>query len=300
MEGARPLRIVVLVKQVPDTKNVTGEVMKPDGTVNRAALAAIFNPEDLNALEMGLELKARYGGEVIVLTMGPPRAADILKDSLCRGADRVILLSDRRFAASDTLATSYTIAQAITTHLMPYDLVLCGRQAIDGDTAQVGPQAAEKLGIAQVTYADQVLDFDGSKLTIRRDLGRAKEVVEVRLPALLTVPKTANAPRWPNARLLLKYRRARSAFEVEGEAKAQGRGVDEVVGELRGRGLFIETWGAEDINADLARIGISGSPTKVKKVENVVLTGRNLKLFKADDSGVRDLINELIDERTFG
>ena len=171
------MRIVVLVKQVPDTKNVTGEVMKPDGTVNRGALAAIFNPEDLNALEMGLEMKERFGGEVIVLTMGPPRAAEILKDSLCRGADRVILLSDRRFAASDTLATSYTVAQAITTHLAPYDVVLCGRQAIDGDTAQVGPQAAEKLGIAQVTYADRILDFDGTKLTIRRDLGRSQEVV---------------------------------------------------------------------------------------------------------------------------
>jgi electron transfer flavoprotein beta subunit len=294
------LRIVVLVKQVPDTKNVTGEVMKADGTVNRAALAAIFNPEDLNALEMGLDMKSRFGGEVIVLTMGPPRAADILKDSLCRGADRVILLSDRRFAASDTLATSYTIAQAITARLAPYDVVLCGRQAIDGDTAQVGPQAADKLGIAQVTYADRILGYDGAKFTIRRDLGRAQEVVEVAPPVLLTVPKSANSPRWPNARLLLKYRRARSAFEVEAEAKAQGRSVDELVGGLRERGLFVETWSAEDIGADLARIGLSGSPTKVKKVENVVLAGRNLKLFPADDTGVRDLIQELIDERTFG
>ncbi|MGD0013322.1 MAG: electron transfer flavoprotein subunit beta/FixA family protein [Bryobacteraceae bacterium] len=295
-----PLRVIVLVKQVPDTKNVTGEVMKPDGTVNRGALAAIFNPEDVNALEMGLELKERYGGEVIVITMGPPRAAEILKDSLCRGADRVILLSDRRFAASDTLATSYTIAQAITTHLMPYDVVLCGRQAIDGDTAQVGPQVAEKLGIAQVTYASQVLEFDGARFRIRRDLGRAHEVVETVTPVLMTVPKTANLPRWPNARLLLKYRRARSAFEVEAEAKAQGRSVDEVVAGLRSRGLFIETWGAEDIGADLARIGISGSPTKVKKIENVVLAGLNLKMFRGDDDGVRALVNELVEERTFG
>lgn len=294
------LRIIVLVKQVPDTKNVTGEVMKADGTVNRAALAAIFNPEDLNALEMALDIKERFGGEVVVITMGPPRAADILKDSLCRGADRVILLSDRRFAASDTLATSYTVAQAITTHLAPYDIVLCGRQAIDGDTAQVGPQCAEKLGIPQVTYADKILEFDGKTLVIRRDLGRAKETVEATLPVLLTVPKSANSPRWPNAKLMLKYRRARSAFEVESEAKAQGRSVDELVAALRAKGLFIETWGAEDVGADLSRIGISGSPTKVKKVENVVLTGRDLKLFNADDAGVRDLINELIDERTFG
>jgi electron transfer flavoprotein beta subunit len=268
--------------------------------VNRNALAAIFNPEDLNALEMGLELKERYGGEVIVITMGPPRAADILKDSLCRGADRVILLSDRRFAASDTLATSYTIAQAIQTHLMPYDLVLCGRQAIDGDTAQVGPQVAEKLGISQATFADKVLEIEGDRVRIRRDLGRAQETVEARLPALLTVPKSANSPRWPNARLLLKNRRARSGFEVEAEAKRQGLTVDQVVEGLQKRGLFIETWSAEDIAADLARIGISGSPTKVKKVENVVLAGRNLKLYSADDTGVRDLVAELVDERTFG
>lgn len=290
----------MLIKQVPDTKNVTGEVMKADGTVNRSALNAIFNPEDLNALEMGLELRERFGGEVIAITMGPPRAADILKDSLCRGADRVILLSDRRFAASDTLATSYTVAQAITTHLMPYDVVLCGRQAIDGDTAQVGPQCAEKLGIPQVTYADKVISREGDTLTVRRDLGRAKETVVAKMPVLMTVPKSANSPRWPSARLMLKYRRARSAFEVEGEAKAQGLTVDEVVAGLRDRGLFIETWGAEDIRAELGRIGISGSPTKVKKIENVVLTGRNLKLFNPDDVGVRDLITELIDERTFG
>jgi electron transfer flavoprotein beta subunit len=290
----------VLAKQVPDTKNVSGEVMKPDGTVNRNALEAIFNPEDLNALEMALELKERFGGEVIVITMGPPRAADILKDSLCRGADRVILLSDRRFAASDTLATSYTIAQAIQTHLSPYDMVLCGRQAIDGDTAQVGPQVAEKLGISQATFADKVLEIDGDRARIRRDLGRAQETIEARLPVLLTVPKSANSPRWPNARLLLKYRRARSGFEVEAEAKRQGRSVDEVVDGLQEKGLFIETWGAENIAADLARIGISGSPTKVKKIENVVLAGRNLKLYSPDDTGVRDLVSELVEERTFG
>lgn len=295
-----PLRIIVLAKQVPDTKNVTGEVMKPDGTVNRNALEAIFNPEDLNALEMALDLKERYGGEVVVLTMGPPRAADILKDSLCRGADRVILLSDRRFAASDTLATSYTIAMAIEQHLSPYDMVICGRQAIDGDTAQVGPQVGEKLGISQVTFADRVLSVENNMFRVRRDLGRAQEVVEARGPVLLTVPKSANSPRWPNAKLLLKYRRARSGFEVEAEAKRQGRTVDEVVADLTRRGLFIETWGAEDIGADLSRIGISGSPTKVKKVENVVLAGRDLKLYKNDDDGVRALVSELVEERTFG
>ncbi len=294
------MRIVVLAKQVPDTKNVTGEVMKADGTVNRNALAAIFNPEDLNALEMALELKQRFGGEVIVITMGPPRAAEILKDSLCRGADRVILLSDRRFAASDTLATSYTVAQAIQTRLAPYDLVICGRQAIDGDTAQVGPQVAEKLGIGQVTYADKVLALENGTLCVHRDLGRAEEVVEAKLPLLLTVPKSANSPRWPNARLVLKYRRALSGFEIEKEARAKGVRLDEFVARLRAQNLFIETWGAEDIGAELPRIGISGSPTKVKKVENVVLAGRNLRMFPGDEEGVRELVHELIEERTFG
>jgi len=295
-----PLRIIVLAKQVPDTKNVTGEVMKPDGTVNRAALAAIFNPEDLNALEMGLQLRERYGGEVILITMGPPRAVEILQDALCRGADRVILLSDRRFAASDTLATSYTLAQAISTRLSPYDLVVCGRQAIDGDTAQVGPQLAEKLGIPQVTYADAVLDFRDGTFRIRRDLGRAEEVVEARAPLLMTVPRTANRPRWPDARLVLKYRRARCTFEIETEARRQGKSVDETLAYLKSKGLFIETWGVEDINADLARIGISGSPTKVKKVDSVVLKGRDLRLFKPEDAGVKELVAELIEERTFG
>jgi electron transfer flavoprotein beta subunit len=295
-----PLRIIVLAKQVPDTKNVTGEVMTPEGTLNRAALAAIFNPEDLNALEMGLQLRERHGGEVIVMSMGPPRAAEILEDALCRGADRVILLSDRRFAASDTLATSYTLAQAITRHLLPYHLVLCGRQAIDGDTAQVGPQLAEKLGIPQVTFADATPEFQDGKFRVRRDLGRVQEVVEVAPPVLLTVRRSANSPRWPNARLLLKYRRARSVFDIEAEAQRQGKAVDAVLGALRDKGLFIETWGAEDIDADLTRVGISGSPTKVKKVENVVLKGRDLKLFTPDDAGVREVVAQLVEERTFG
>jgi len=295
-----PLRVIVLAKQVPDTKNVTGEVMKPDGTLNRAALEAICNPEDLNALEMGLQIRERYGGEVIFMTMGPPRAAEILQDALCRGADRVILLSDRRFAASDTLATSYTLAQAITTHLSPYDVVICGRQAIDGDTAQVGPQVADKLSIPQVTFVDATPEYDGAKFRILRDLGRVKELVAVAPPVLLTVRRTANSPRWPSARLVLKYRRARCAFDIETEARRQQTSVDELLERLRPRGLFIETWGAEDLNADLSRVGISGSPTKVKKIDNVVLKGRDLKLFSADDAGVRDLVAQLVEERTFG
>ncbi len=294
------LRMIVLAKQVPDTANVGIEAMKPDGTLNRAALPAIFNPEDLNALELALSLRDKLGGTVTVLSMGPPRAAEILRDALCRGADRAVLLSDRRFAASDTLATSYALAQAIKTRLSPFDIVVCGRQAIDGDTAQVGPQVAEKLGIPQVTYADSVEPAGDGRFRVRRDLGRAEEVVELSCPFLLTVVKTANKPRWPNAKLLLKYRRARSNFELESEAQRRGVPIEKLGEELKKRGLLIDTWSADDIESDLNRIGIAGSPTKVKKVESVVLAGRDLELFPPDPEGVKALVDRLFEERTFG
>ena len=153
------LRIIVLVKQVPDTHNVTGEAMKEDGTVNRAALPAVFNPEDLNALEEALRLKERHGGRVSVLTMGPPAAVQVLRESLFRGADEVVLLSDAAFAGADTLATSYALSLAIAK-MGEFDLVLCGRQAIDGDTAQVGPQTAEKLGLPQITCVSRIDELD--------------------------------------------------------------------------------------------------------------------------------------------
>jgi electron transfer flavoprotein beta subunit len=163
MSSARTYNSIVLVKQVPDTKNITGEVMKGDGTMNRSALPAVFNPEDLNALEMALQVREQYGGRVTVLTMGPPQAAEVLREALYRGADQVILLSDRRFAGADTLATSYTLTCAIRK-LGNYDLIFCGRQAIDGDTAQVGPQTAEKLGIPQITYAETVVNLEGDEI----------------------------------------------------------------------------------------------------------------------------------------
>ncbi len=292
--------MVVLVKQVPNWSNISGQAMNPDGTVNRNALPAVFNPDDLLALELALDLKDRHGGHVTVLTMGPPRASDILRDALCRGGDRAILLSDRRFAASDTLATSYSLAQTIAMRLSPFDLVICGRQAIDGDTAQVGPQVAEKLKLPQVSYVERVIEARGESLLIRRNLGRAHEVVEAQTPLLLTVVGGAQAPRWPNARLLLKYRRARSTFELEKDAQARGRPVSELRQELAARGLAIETWGVDDICGDLSRTGLTGSPTKVKKIMNVVLKGKDLKRFAPDDAGVKALIDALTAERTFG
>ena len=214
-----PYDSIVCVKQVPDTANVTAEAMKEDGTVNRAALPTIFNPEDLHALETALEVRDQHGGTVTVLSMGPPRAADVLRDCLYRGADRVILLTDRRAAASDTLATSYILAQAIRT-IGRYDFVFCGRQAIDGDTAQVGPQCAEKLGIPQITYLEQVPELSGNTVRIRRNMGHGWELVEAKLPVLVTVVQTANTPRPPSARRVMRAKRARVAAEVAAEVKA--------------------------------------------------------------------------------
>ena len=199
---------IVCVKQVPDTANITAEAMKEDGTVNRGALPTIFNPEDLHALETALELRDQYGGTVTVVTMGPPKAADVLRDSLFRGADRAILLTDRRAAASDTLATSYILAQAVKT-IGRYDFVFCGRQAIDGDTAQVGPQCAEKLGIPQITYLEKLVSVHDRTARIRRSIGHGWEIVEAKLPVLITVVETANQPRPLAAKRVMRQKRAK-------------------------------------------------------------------------------------------
>ena len=162
-----PYDSIVCVKQVPDTANITAEAMKEDGTVNRAALPAIFNPEDLRALEAALQVRDLYGGTVTVLSMGPPKAGDVLRECLYRGADRTILLTDRRAAASDTLATSYILAQAVRT-IGRYDLVFCGRQAIDGDTAQVGPGIAKRMGLQLLTYVSRIVDSNSGSCLPRR------------------------------------------------------------------------------------------------------------------------------------
>ncbi len=158
---------IVLVKQVPDTANISGKVMKDDGTVNRALLPAIFNHEDKTALEFALQVKERFGGKVTAVTMGPPRASDILRECLYMGADDAYLVTDRKFAGADTLATSYVLSEAIKK-IGGYDFIFAGRQAIDGDTAQVGPQTAEKLNIPQVTYAEKILDIADRKVKIRK------------------------------------------------------------------------------------------------------------------------------------
>jgi len=299
---------VVMVKQVPDTKAVTAKAMKEDGTVNRAALPAIFNPEDMNALEAALQIKDQFGGTVTVVTMGPPGACEILREALYRGADRVILISDRRAAASDTLATSYILSCAVRS-LPHVDVVLCGRQAIDGDTAQVGPQLAEKLGLPQVTYMENLVEMSNRHAVIKRNVGNGWELVRAQLPALITVIDSANTPRPASAKRIMRYKKARGYAEVVKEIAGEkdpsadpalkGQ-IDQRVQELKSRGLFIEQWNLDDIKADLKWCGREGSPTKVHRIQAVVLKGAGHKQFAPNETGVRELIHNLIEEHTLG
>jgi electron transfer flavoprotein beta subunit len=298
---------VVCVKQVPDTKRLTGQAMKEDGTVNRAALAAIFNPEDLNALEAALAIRDRHAGTVTVISMGLPKASDVLREALFRGADRAVLITDRRAAGSDTLATSYILSCAIR-RLSP-DIVLCGRQAIDGDTAQVGPQIAEKLGFTLVTYLEELLDLRGGTLRARRNLGNGFEVVEAELPVLATVLDTANTPRPPAAKRLMKFKKARCRAEVEqavarelARASEDERAAEAArrCRELERKGLLIEQWNLDDVGVDLAWCGLKGSPTKVHRVQSIVLAGGAYSEYAPTDDGVARLVRELIEDHTIG
>jgi electron transfer flavoprotein beta subunit len=292
-----PYDSVVLVKQVPDTANITGRAMKEDGTVNRAALPAIFNPEDLHALEMALQVRDRHGGQVTVLTMGPPRAAEILREALFRGADKVVLLTDRKTAGSDTLATSYALRCAVE-RIARYDLVFCGRQAIDGDTAQVGPQVAEKLGLPQITYAEEIESLVGDEIVVRRALPLGTETVSCRLPCLLTVVATANEPRPPSARRTIAHKLAATPFEYSGlldrwpEFETEAA-LDRYLEEL---GLKIPVWDGADVGADYTRVGLSGSPTKVLKVDFVVLESADSTQVGASQEEISALVHELIED----
>lgn len=290
-------KVLVFVKQVPDTQNISGDAMTPEGTVNRAALPAIFNPEDLNALEMALDIKDRFGAEVIVATMGMPAAAEVLRQSLYRGADRAILVTDRALAGADTLATSYTLS-CCAKYVGGCDLVLCGRQAIDGDTAQVGPQIAEKLNIPQLCYVEEVRDMADGKITVRRAIEGGYEILKSPMPALLTVID-ANLPRPMNAKRIMKFKRARTASEITREVADAGQ-AEAVKADLAARGLLITELNAADIKAAPERIGFPGSPTKVKQVMSVVLTAGEAKSVEPTADGIAELIHELISDHTLG
>ena len=264
----KPYNCVVCIKQVPDTKNVTGEAMKADGTINRAALPAIFNPEDRNALEAALQVKETYGGTVTVVTMGLPAAAAILREALMCGADRAVLVTDRKAAGSDTLATSYILSQAVKK--FNPDLVFCGRQAIDGDTAQVGPQIGEKLDCAVVTYLEK-LEMDGDFAVATRDIGTGIETCRVRLPALFTVTEKFGELRPFQMRRVMKYKAAQP-----------------------------EVLSCDDIGCEADRCGFAGSPTSVNKIQSVVLAGGDFKEVPATDEGIAALVGELIADHTIG
>jgi len=301
-------KMIVLVKQVPDTKAVTGKAMNPDGTVNRAVLPAIFNPEDRNALEEALRVRETHGGNVAVLTMGLPKACDVLREALFLGADEVALLTDRKCAGSDTLATSYILSCAVR-HLGPFDIVFCGQQAIDGDTAQVGPQTAEKLGITQITYLQAISDLAGEQLVVRRATDEGYEVVAGKLPVLLTVTEAANEVRSPAAKRIMAFKKARAVVELTGEIR--DRMPDASAGEveaavkaeadrLASRGLLIRQLSAAEIGAEDNLCGWDGSPTKVKRIQSVVLSASAHKKIDATDEGIHGLVSELIEEHAIG
>ena len=289
------LKIVVLAKQVPDTRNVGKDAMTPEGTVNRAALPAIFNPEDLNALEQALRLKESHPGTTVhLLTMGPPRATEIIREGLYRGADGGVLLTDRAFAGADTLATSYALSQAIKKMGMP-DIVLCGRQAIDGDTAQVGPQVAQKLDLNQVTYVTNVDSVADGKITLTRSIDGGIERVEAPLPILLTVNGNAAPCRPRNAKLVMKFKRATAPMERPADGNIPYAEEYE-----KNPWLTVSQWSVADVDGDLQQCGLSGSPTKVKAVQNIVFKAKESKRLTGSDNDVESLVKELLDSHTIG
>lgn len=293
------MRIIVLAKQVPDTRNVGKDAMKEDGTINRGALPAIFNPEDLNALEQALRIKDKFPSTTItMLTMGPGRAAEIIREGMFRGADNGYLLTDRAFAGADTLATSYALSMAIRK-IGDFDLIIGGRQAIDGDTAQVGPQVAEKLGLPQVTYAEEIMKIENSKITIRRGIAGGVETVEAPMPLLITVNGSAAECRPRNAKLVQKYKRALGVQEKAEITKA-GQPLPYEDDYKQFPYLNIEEWSVADVDADVVQCGLSGSPTKVKTIQNIVFQAKESKVISSADGEIDDLMKELIENHTIG
>jgi electron transfer flavoprotein beta subunit len=288
------LNIIVLVKQVPDTRNVGKDAMKANGTVNRSALPAIFNPEDLLALEQALRLKEQHAGSTITaVTMGPIRAANILRDALFRGADKGVLITDKKFAGSDTLATSYVLSLALKK-LAPFDVVLCGRQAIDGDTAQVGPQVAEKLKIPQITYVEEISEIKGKTIVARRRLENGVETLKGSLPILLTIHGSAPVCRTQNAKRMMKFKHACTPSEMNNERE------DYIQMHEHKHYLDLVEWNVDDLKAVEENLGLSGSPTKVNAVTNIVFTAKESKVLAPTDKEIDALMAELVEQHNVG
>ena len=252
------MEIVVCIKQVPDTTEV--KIDPATNTLIRQGVPSIVNPFDKNAMESALQLKEKHGGRVTVISMGPPQAKDALKECLAMGADAAILISDRAFGGADTLATSYTLAAAIRK-IGKYDIIFCGKQAIDGDTAQVGPEMAEHLGIAQITYAAKI-EVDGETVRVEREHEDGYEVIEVKLPLLVSVVKSINEPRYPSIKGTMKANRAE-----------------------------IPVWTAADMAVDENRVGLKGSPTKVSKI---FTPPRRVQGVIIQNDNMRESVGELI------
>ena len=290
------LKIVVLAKQVPDTRNVGKDAMKEDGTVTRAALPAIYNPEDLNALEQALRLKDLIPGTTVnVLTMGPARAAEIVRESMYRGADGGAILSGREFAGADTLATSYAISCAIKK-FGDVDMIVCGRQAIDGDTAQVGPQVAEKLSLPQLTYVEEIVKVDegAKKVVVKRRVEKGVEVLECPFPVVITVNGSAAPCRSREAKRVMRFKRA----AVPSELAAMPSAYPEVY--QKDSALKIGEWSVSDIDTDINSLGLKGSPTKVKSIQAVSFQAKESKRMTDSDEDIDTLMKELIADNILG
>jgi electron transfer flavoprotein beta subunit len=255
--------IIVCIKQVPDTTEV--RINPETNTLVREGVPSIINPFDENAVEAALQLKEQCGGTVTVITMGPPQASEALRSTIGMGADETILISDRAFAGSDTWATSYTLSQAIRK-IGKFDLILCGKQAIDGDTAQVGPGIAEWLGIPQVTFVTKI-EVTGATLRLERLLEEVNEVVEAPMPAVITVVKQINEPRLPSLKGMMRAKKAE-----------------------------IKNFTAQDIAADPKNIGLNGSPTSVVKIFSPPPKGGG-QILKGEPEEIVDNLLSKIKER---
>lgn len=284
------MKIVVCVKQVPDTKG--GVKFNPDGTLDRAAMLTIMNPDDKAGLEAALRIKDETGAKVTVLTMGLPKADAVLREAMAMGADDAILVTDRVLGGADTWATSTTIAGALRN--LDYDLIITGRQAIDGDTAQVGPQVAEKLGLTQITYAEEILKVADGHITVKRHIDGGIETVEGPLPIVITVNGSAAPCRPRNAKLVQKYKHAKTVTE-----KQQGN-LDYTDLYDKRDYLNLVEWSVADVNGDLEQCGLSGSPTKVKTIQNIVFQAKESKTITGSDHDVENLIVELLANHTIG
>jgi electron transfer flavoprotein alpha/beta subunit len=227
------VEILVCIKQVPDTAEV--KIDPITNTLIRQGVPSIVNPFDKNALEAALQLKDKHGGKVTVISMGPPQAKDALKECLAMGADQALLISDRAFGGSDTLATSYTLAAAIRK-IGTYDMIFCGKQAIDGDTAQVGPEIAEHLGIAQITYVAKI-EVDGDAVSVEREYEEGYGIIKAKLPLLISVVKSINEPRYPTIKGTMKANQAE-----------------------------IPVWTMAELDVDEQKLGLKGSPTQVRRI----------------------------------